>query len=252
MRLKDKVIVLTGSNGLIGKDLKGMLFREGAKLAVIGHKKKGVNSILLTNESGSILADSIDVTKKKSIKKCFKRIVDHFGKIDLLINNAGIDRKIDDPEDLYSIPFEDYPSKKIKECIDVNMMGTIKVTQRACKHFLKQGYGNIINIGSIYSMLSPNPSSYAEGKFKPVDYVVSKSFIPNFTRYITACYSKENIICNALAFTGIGGYSEKLLEDSPAHNMCNVQDIFEAIVYLSNYNYMNGQTLMIDGGLSVW
>ena len=143
------------------------------------------------------------------------------------------------------------------------MIGTINTTQIICREMLKQKYGNIINVGSIYSLLAPNPMLYDFGKqddiYKPVDYVVSKSFIPNFTRYIAACYSKKNIRCNAIAPHGIYNSQNKDFLDnfaklSPSGRMCDKKELDGPFLFLASdaSSYMNGETIVLDGGWSVY
>jgi NAD(P)-dependent dehydrogenase (short-subunit alcohol dehydrogenase family) len=128
---------------------------------------------------------------------------------------------------------------------------------------LNQQYGNIINVASIYSIIAPNNSLYDFGDcdklFKPVDYVVSKSFIPNFTRFIATLYAKDNIRCNAIAPHGIiNNHETQFIQNfsklSPMGRMCNKEELDGPFLFLSSdaSSYMTGETIILDGGWSSW
>jgi NAD(P)-dependent dehydrogenase (short-subunit alcohol dehydrogenase family) len=143
------------------------------------------------------------------------------------------------------------------------MIGTIQMTQEICKQMLKQGFGNIINVGSVYSMIAPNQNLYNFGSdkkmFKPVDYVASKSYIPNFTRYIATFYGKNNIRCNAIAPHGVyDGHDEQFVKNfselSPIGRMCNREELDGPFIFLASdsSSYLTGTTIVLDGGWTAW
>jgi len=128
---------------------------------------------------------------------------------------------------------------------------------------LKQGHGNIINVASTYSVVAPNQNLYDFGEgiknFKPIDYIASKSFIPNFTRYVATFYSKENIRCNAIVPHGIlNNHEESFLVNfskmSPLGRMCNREELDGPFTFLASdaSSYMTGSVLMVDGGWTAW
>ena len=128
---------------------------------------------------------------------------------------------------------------------------------------LKQGYGNIINVASTYSLVSPNQKLYDFGdgtiQYKPVDYIVTKSFIPNFTKYLATFYASDNIRCNAIAPHGIfNDHDEKFLQNfaalSPIGRMADKKEMTGPFTFLASdaSSYMTGTTLVVDGGWTAW
>src|SRR5207342_2191547 len=125
------------------------------------------------------------------------------------------------------------------------------MTQAACKQMLLQGSGNIINVASTYSVVAPNQNLYDFGNgienFKPIDYIASKSFIPNFTRYIATFYAGNNIRCNAIVPHGVyNNHHEKFLDNfskmSPLGRMCNREELEGPFIFLASKasSYMTG------------
>ncbi len=267
MIIKDKVILVTGAFGLIGKQVSKAYLKNGAKVILAGHNKGKIEKIKTEFAKDfnleNFFVTNLELTDSDDIKRCLKESVDRFSKIDVLVNNAAIDAKFD-KKNLTSVNmsrFENYPIELVKRSMEVNVIGTIEMTQEMCKQMLKQGFGNIINVASIYSLISPTQELYDFGgekiNYKPVDYVASKSFIPNFTRYISTFYGKENIRCNAIAPHGIfDNHDEPFLKNfeklSPVGRMCKIGEMDGPFIFLASdsSSYVNGITLTVDGAWS--
>ncbi len=270
--MEDKVVLITGALGLIGREISKSFLKDGFKVIVsdldISKQDIFFKEILALNiDIANLMIIKLDITDQNSIDDVLVKSVEKFKTIDVLVNNAAIDAKFDTAnlQKLSSCRFEDYPFELIEESVRVNMLGTIRMTQNVCKIMLAQGFGNIINVASIYAILAPNQSLYDWGqdrelfRFKPVDYLVSKSFIPNFTRYIATLYGSNNIRCNAIAPHGIfNNHDQNFLTNfkklSPLGRMCDVTDLYGAFRYLASNesNYTTGSTMVIDGGWSSW
>ncbi len=264
--IEKKVILITGAFGLIGKRLVYAFLNEGAYVVAAGHKKEQIdqfkNELAVEFNTKSFLVCDIELTDTISINKCLEKAISKFGCIDVLVNNASIDSKFNIKSDvnIKKLRFENYPIDLIKNSVNVNLIGTIELTQKVCSQMMKQRKGNIINVGSIYSLIAPNQNLYKyedQTMYKPADYVASKSFIPNFTRYLAAFYAGDNIRCNTVAPHGIyQNHDEKFITNfkkySPIGRMCNLDEIEGAFIYLASEasSYMTGTTLVIDGGWS--
>jgi NAD(P)-dependent dehydrogenase (short-subunit alcohol dehydrogenase family) len=207
----------------------------------------------------------LDIANPESTEKLIRHAVDKFGRVDVLINNAAIDAKFDKQSEGNVNPsrFENYPIELLRKSVDVNLTGTVIMTQAACRQMLKQGHGNIINVASTYSLVAPNQNLYDFGEgvknFKPVDYIASKSFIPNFTRYIATFYAKESIRCNAIVPHGIfndhpGEFLVNFSKMSPLGRMCDRNELNGPFTFLASdsSSYMTGATLVVDGGWTAW
>lgn len=265
-----KVIVVTGGTGLIGKEISACFLEMGARV-VIGDINPSALEATRTEFSqkydpGIFSLVHADITSEADAEKLVQAAVDQFGKLDVLINNAAIDAKFDKSgvDAVDASRFENYPIELLRKSVEVNLTGTVIMTQAACRQMLKQGYGNIINVASTYSMVAPNQSlyDYQDGepiRFKPVDYIASKSFVPNFTRYIATFYASQNIRCNAIVPHGIfNDHAEKFTRNfarlSPLGRMSDRNELRGPFLLLASdaSSYMTGSVLMVDGGWTAW
>lgn len=266
--IENKVIFITGAFGLIGKTISINFLHQGAKviLADLNYSQiENISEELKIFDEQNYLVVHLDITEEKSCEKAVKESVTKFGKIDVLINNAAIDAKFDKNSisEINNTKFENYPLELFKRSVEVNITGTVLVTQVMCRQMLKQSFGNIINVASTYSLVSPNQNLYdfGDGKiqFKPVDYIVTKSFIPNFTKYLATFYAANNIRCNAIAPHGIyNDHDEKFLQNfsalSPIGRMADKKEMTGPFTFLASdaSSYMTGTTLIVDGGWTAW
>lgn len=264
-----KVILITGAYGLIGQTIAISLLRQGAYVVLADmntRKQKELENIVSALcPQQQFLFQNLDICSQLSCQDTIQATVQKFGQLDVLINNAAIDAKFDTAQagTAHNTRFEHYPIELLRNSVNVNLIGTIQITQYACRQMLQQNAGNIINVASTYSLVAPNQNLYDFGngqqQFKPVDYVASKSFIPNFTRYIATCYAPEGIRCNAIAPHGVYNHHEKaFLENftrlSPMGRMCDRDELIGPFTFLASdaSGYMNGAVLSVDGGWTAW
>jgi len=267
--LTNKVVFVTGANGLIGREVSDALASAGANLALLDMMPGDSidNYAIELSERHSIKSKSYhaSITDVERMSVIVNDIVKNFGKIDVLINLAAIDAKFD--ENIGESPktaFEDFPLDLWQKSINVNVTGMFIVTQQVVKQMLKQKNGNIINVASTYSLVSPNQGLYKfKGKdeqlFKPVDYVASKSMIPNFTRYLATFYGKDGIRVNTIVPHGIvNNAPEEFIKNfsklSPLGRMCHKEELRGPFIFLASNSssYMTGSTLVVDGGWTAW
>lgn len=266
-RLKGKSILFTGAFGLIGKEICTHYMNEGARVAWadIIIDEKMVSWLRENFAETDFIVVEMDITNEQQVAEGVEKIIAHFGTIDVLVNNAAIDAKFDKSgiSKVNQTRFENYPIDLLRKSVEVNLTGTIIMTQAACRQMLKQGYGNIINVASTYSVVAPNQALYDFGQetqnYKPIDYIASKSFIPNFTRYIATFYAKDNIRCNAIVPHGIlNNHDEAFLNNfaklSPLQRMANREEMRGPFTLLASdeSSYMTGSVLMVDGGWTAW
>jgi len=267
--IHEKVILVTGAFGLIGKEISRAFLSQGASVVLADVNAARIDSLTaeITAEfpEASFLITPLDITNEESIAECIKQSVSRFGKIDVLINNAAIDAKFDKENSgqVNQSRFENYPIELLRKSVEVNLTGTVLMTQHVCRQMLLQGHGNIINVASTYSLVAPNQQLYNFGEgvknFKPIDYIATKSFIPNFTRYIATFYSADNIRCNAIVPHGIyNNHDEKFLVNfskmSPLGRMCERSELNGPFTFLASEasSYMTGSVLVVDGGWTAW
>lgn len=267
--IENKVVMLTGAFGLIGKSLSGALLAQGAKLVLLdkddSQKKLVEEELAMRHGNADFRTCIADICDPDAIVSCFAEAVGAFGKVDVLINNAAIDAKFDKSHHTEAdlLRFEDFPLSLLERSMDVNIKGLFLMTQAACRQMLVQGYGHVINVASVYSLVAPNNRLYDHGdgkkRYKPVDYVLTKSVIPGFTRYIATAYAGENIRCNAIAPHGIfqdhdPAFVQRFSELSPLGRMAEAEELTGPFTFLISdaSSYMNGTVLTVDGGWTAW
>ncbi len=269
LSIAGKVILITGAYGLIGQTLAISFLSQGAYVIladIAANKRQEVENIVsaLFPEK-QFLFQTLDITCETSCWDAVSAATQKFGRLDVLINNAAIDAKFDAGQSAsnHNARFENYPIALLRNSVDVNLIGTIQMTQQACRQMLKQNAGNIINVASTYSLVAPNQTLYDFGdgqqQFKPVDYVASKSFIPNFTRYVATFYAREGIRCNAIVPHAIfNNHETPFLENfarlSPMGRMCDRNELTGPFTFLASdaSSYMTGSLLSVDGGWTAW
>jgi NAD(P)-dependent dehydrogenase (short-subunit alcohol dehydrogenase family) len=268
--IDNKVIFVTGALGQIGKEISFSFLKQNAKVIftdiTLGAKDNFIKELNELNiDPNNYLFQSLDITSEENCIEAVEASVSKFSKIDVLINNAAIDAKFDKEgtSKVNKSRFEFYPLDALKKSVEVNLVGTVIITQVMCRQMLKQGHGNIINVASTYSVVSPNQSLYDFGEgisnYKPIDYIASKSFIPNFTRYIATFYANDGIRCNAIVPHGIfNNHPEAFLKNwaklSPMGRMCNREELNGPFTFLASdgSSYMTGAVINVDGGWTAW
>src|SRR5262245_27430833 len=163
--LQDQVAIVTGAVGLLGRAHCQALARAGASVVVADLDGDACQAFAreLGGAAGGtrVLGHSIDVTDKRSIERLCQATLDRFGRIDVLINNAGVDDKIVSENARAPVRrFEDYPIELWQRSLDVNVTGTFLCCQRIGAVMAERRRGSIINIASTYGVVAPDPSLY--------------------------------------------------------------------------------------------
>ncbi len=259
LNFKNKKILITGALGLIGFNLTKSLIKFGADLILIDNNKSDKKKIDFLRQENQKL-DFLDISKEKNVKKFFKKNIKRISNLTSVVNLAAIDAKIDKKTN-FNNEFDTFDNQLIKKSLNVNLFGTLNICKEACKIFKKNKSGNIINIASLYSITAPNKKLYGniKNKNKPSDYIISKSSIPNFTRFIAAHYADRGIRSNCLVPHGIeNNHSKKFKKNfsklTPIGRMCKVEEIVSPIIFLlsDGSTYINGSTIIVDGGWTAW
>jgi NAD(P)-dependent dehydrogenase (short-subunit alcohol dehydrogenase family) len=268
--LADRVAVVTGGLGQLGREFVIELTQRGVRVAIFS-RSAGDASIgdAFPPElvgRGEVIGCSVDITKKETIEEGLRQVTEKWGVPHILINNAGLDTQPTAPPEV-SGPFEQFPPEVFREVIDVNITGTFLCCQVVGGAMAKEGQGSIINIGSIYGMLSPVQGIYAykEKKtgtpfIKPVAYAASKSGLYNLTRYLATYWAKKGVRVNILTPSGVfrEGQDPEFIENYtnriPIGRMASASEYNGAIVFLASDAsiYMTGSNLVIDGGWTAW
>lgn len=262
--LKDKVAVVTGALGLLGKQHCIALADAGANVVAADlDEDECVNfSKTLATESIGL---GLDVTNKNSIYRMKDFIIGWYGKLDVLVNNAAVNDMLEDPKiSLEHSKFENYPLEAWKRSLDVNVTGVFLCSQILGTIMVENGGGSIINIASTYGIVAPNQSLYKDksGKqvfFKPPAYSVSKGAVIAFSKYLAAYWGNKGVRVNSLSPGGIENgqdefFIEKYSKSTLLNRMAEVSDYIGALIFLASdaSSYMTGANLVVDGGWTIW
>jgi NAD(P)-dependent dehydrogenase (short-subunit alcohol dehydrogenase family) len=259
--LKDRVIVLTGGLGRLGRRYTEFLLSQGARVAVLD-RAEAVADRTSDNESQMIVG--VDVLSRKSLEEALRSIEDKWETPHGLINNAALDSPPDSPISENG-PFEEYPESSWDAVMDVNVKGVFLCCQVFGGAMARAGRGSIINIGSIYGAVSPDQNIYdyrrqrGETFFKPVAYSASKSALYNLTRYLATYWAPRMVRVNTLTLAGVAdnqepAFLEGYLRKVPLGRMAKADDYFGPVGFLLSEasGYMTGADLVVDGGWTAW
>ncbi|WP_323588673.1 oxidoreductase [Aliarcobacter butzleri] len=255
--LKNKVVVITGGAGLIGKEfVKAVIENNGvAIIADINEQIAEEVKEILTKELNTTNIDFIklDITSRESLKKCINFLNDKYQRIDALVNNA-YPRNKNYGRHFFDVEYEDF----IKN-LGLNLGGYFTASQQFAQYFKKQGYGNIVNISSIYGVVAPKFEVYENTPMTmPVEYAAIKSGLIHLTKYMAKYFKGMNIKVNTLSPGGIlnnqpEAFLEKYKEQCLNKGMLHNSDLKGTLVYLLSdmSKYVNGQNIVVDDGFSL-
>lgn len=270
--VEDKICIVTGGMGQLGSQYAKALYERGAKVAVFGrHIDKEKTEKIFSQEvcdSERMKFFKVDITSKSDLEKALDEIEKIWKNTpDVLINNAGIDTQPSAPPEV-SGPFENFPEEVFREVVEVNLVGTFLTCQAVGARMAKAGKGgSIINVGSIYGMVSPVQDIYAYKKemtgvpfIKPVAYSAAKSGIYNLTRYLATYWGRQNIRVNTFTPSGVWRdtqdeyFHQNYCNRIPIGRMANEDEYNGTIIYLASdaSKYMTGSNVIVDGGWTAW
>lgn len=255
--LEGKVVVITGGAGLIGKEFaKAVIENNGIAIIADVDETVGIKvKEKLSNELNTLNIEFIklDITSEDSLIKCINYLDNKFTKVDALINNAYPRNKN------YGRHYFDVEYKDFVENVGFNLGGYFLTSQQFAKYFRNQGYGNIINISSIYGVVAPKFEIYdGTTMTMPVEYAVIKSGLIHLTRYMAKYFKGMNIRVNTLTPGGIFDNQPEAFLDAYKDNcltkgMLGKTDLNGTLVYLLSdlSKYVNGQNIIVDDGFSL-
>ncbi len=248
-KLKNKIIVVTGCNGQLGKAICS--FFKKINSIVIGFDLSESESLSHLNEFFRV-----DIVNREELNQTFYKIIKKYRHIDVLVNNAGVST---------FEPFEERTEDNFEWVTNVNLKGTFNCIQSMINNFdnLKKNKCSIINIASMYGIISPDFRIYTDCDRKNSEvYGATKAGIIQMTKYFSTHLADKNIRCNSVSPGGIYNPINPQGEDfiknysyrCPMKRMANAEEIVGAIIYLASdlSSYTNGQNITVDGGMSAW
>lgn len=259
--LAGKTAIVTGAAGQLGGEYVRALLGAGASVAALDIRPDNPKGNLKEIDSDRLNLIAVDITSRASIESGLKTVIARFGHPDILINNAAIDAPPNASEQETG-PFETYPESSWELMMDVNLKGLFLCCQVIGGQMAATGGGSIINISSIYGMVSPDQRIYEykdKPFFKPVTYSVAKSGILNLSRYLATYWAKKNVRVNTLTLGGVFNNQDNVFlknytDKVPLGRMAQQNEYNGAILYLASgaSSYMTGANIIIDGGYSCW
>lgn len=262
--LKEKVAVVTGALGLLGKQHCEALSEAGASVIVCDLNESECAKFASTLPALA-LGIPADIKNKKSVKDLRDKILSNYGKIDILVNNAAINDKFEDPlSAMEESKFENYSLEMFKKSLDVNVTGMFLCSQIIGTEMTNKGYGSIINIASTYGLVAPDQSIYKNEKgeqtfFKSAAYPVTKGAVISFTKFLAAYWGNKGVRVNTLTPGGVQDNQDEFFiknysKRTPLGRMAHPTDYKGALIFLASdaSSYMTGANLIVDGGWTAW
>ena len=255
MRLKDRVAIVTGAAGVIGRAIAARLAEEGANVIVVDINLKGAQDTVQTiqRSGGEAMALQVDITKKADVQAMAKKVLDAFGQIDILVNNAGMDHKE---------PIVEYDEEWWDRLFALNVKGVFLCTQAVLPAMMERKYGRIVNISSMAGKTGePFTSAYCATKFA----------VNGFTQVLGIEGGPYNITANAVCPGPVdsdliwqaarqgaehkGVTPQQFMDDffvgpTPMGRLAKPTEIANAVLFLSSdeAGFTTGSTLNVSGG----
>ena len=243
MKLKDSVVLVTGSSRGIGLAIAQAFAKQGAKIVL--NARKPISSEVIDQfekDHVEVMAISADVTKEEDVKEMIAKIINHFEHLDVVVNNAGI---VKDGL-LNRMSKADFQS-----VVNTNLIGTFNVIKQSLRPMYKQRNGCFINLSSVVGLT---------GNIGQANYAASKAGIIGLTKSVAKEAALRKLRCNAIAPGMIDtqmtrNLSEKiqqqLVKEIPLKRLGQIEEIAQTAVFLAQNDYITGQTITVDGGLTM-
>jgi NAD(P)-dependent dehydrogenase (short-subunit alcohol dehydrogenase family) len=265
-----KIVVITGGAGLLGFQHAAAVAAFGAHPVLLDINADGITANLdqLSVEFGTRFSGHVtDVTSESSIRDVSNQIYQHLGRVDVLINNAARNPKVEDSSGQNFSRLENFPYLQWQLDLDVGLGGAFHCAKIFGSKMAEDGNGGVIvNIASDLGVIAPDQRLYnVEGKapdeqpVKPVTYSVVKHGLIGLTKYLATYWNEQGIRCNALSPGGVYAgqndvFVSNLVKLIPMGRMAQPDEYRGAIAFLCSdaSKYLNGANIVMDGGRSVW
>ena len=250
LNLKGKVAVVTGASSGLGITFAETLAEAGADVEVAARRIDKLKEVAKSLEALKVRARPFqcDVSKQEEVQALVDDVVNNFGRLDIIVNNAGV---------AAMTPATDITVEDWNRVVSVNLTGVFLCARTAARQMIKQGGGKIINISSIYGAVSD--------VFPASPYYATKGAVINLTRDLAVEWAPFKINVNAIAPGFFPSemtemifkeprYLEYIIKQTPLGRTGHPDDLKGALLYLASSasDYVTGQTLFVDGGWTIW
>tara|TARA_B100000315_G_scaffold49464_1_gene44065 strand:- start:2244 stop:3101 length:858 start_codon:yes stop_codon:yes gene_type:complete len=267
--LSGRVAVITGGAGLLG-EMHARVIAEAGGFPVLADTR-GEAAVKLANDiqkefQGSALGVGVDITQKQEVVGLRDAVLEKFGRLDILINNAANNPKVEDETGDAWTRFEKFPIDAWNDDLAVGLTGAFLCSQVLGVEMAQRGKGVIINISSDLGVIAPDQRLYAKDGIlsdkqpvKSVTYSVTKTALLGLTRYLASYWAGQGVRVNALCPGGVETgqsieFKKRLQQQIPLSRMAQKEEYQGAILFLASdaSSYMTGSTLVVDGGRTCW
>jgi len=268
--LRGKLIVITGATGLLGRMHSEAVACYGGTPVLLDLSQQAVDDLANElNEKYQVdsIGFEIDITNEESIQKNAKFLMDRFGKIDGLVNNAANNPKVEDSKEVNFSRLENFPLNIWNDDIAVGLTGSFLCAKHYGLAISKNpGGGSIINISSDLGLISPDQRLYMKSdvsdeqqSVKPVTYSVVKTGLIGLTRYLATYWAEQNVRCNAMCPGGIDNnqpadFMKNVVTRIPLRRLAKVNEYQSTLLWMLSdaSSYLNGAIVPVDGGRTAW
>lgn len=265
--LTNKVAIVTGGGGILGKGFSTVLAAHGANVAVVDLDADAAHSVAdeLVGKfpNSKAIAISADVSDPTSVEAMVRQVSEQFGQINILHNNAASKSK---DLDNFFAAFEDYSLEQWREIMAVNIDGMFLVAQAVGKQMCLQNTGgSIIQTSSIYGVAGVDQRIYEGSRYygrqinTPAVYSTSKAAVIGLTQYLATYWGEKNIRVNTLTPGGVESgqndeFKRRYAQRVPLGRLARIDEMQAALLFLASdaSSYMTGQNIIVDGGLTCW
>ena len=251
--IEDKIVVITGGAGLLGKEFCQAIAANGAIAVMAEYDLSVAEKVCNALGNSHIVPAQVDITNKDSVAALIATISEKYGRIDALVNSA-YPRNKNFGKHFFDVEYEEFC-----ETLGMNLGGYFLTSQLFAKYFYKQGYGNIINLASIYGVVAPRFQIYDNTPMTmAVEYAAIKSGLIHLTKYMAKYFKGKRIRVNTISLGGIEdrqpepflkAYKELCLNKG----MLDAKDVSGTVVFLLSElsEYVNGQNIVVDDGFTL-
>ena len=267
--LEGRVAVITGGAGLLGVRHAEAIAAAGGVpvlLDVAGDRAAAAAANLAARFGVACLGLHADITRPDSVEEVARRLRADFGRIDILINNAANNPKVEKTAEVSFSRVENFPLAQWEQDFAVGLKGAFLCTQVFGGQMAAAGRGVILNISSEYGLQAPDQRLYEipglpedQQPVKPVTYTVVKSGLLGMTRYFATYWAHKGVRCNAITIGGVQNgqpedFVERYVRMVPLGRMAQPDEYQGSILYLCSdaSKFVNGANLIVDGGKSCW
>jgi len=267
--LAGRVAVVTGAAGLLGRRHCAALSAAGAVVVATDIAAAACVELAAELRRGyrvDAYGFGCDVTRAEQVKELLQATLDWTGGLDVLVNNAAVNDKVEGRLGEEWSRFERYPLEAWEESLRVNVTGTFLCCQVLGGEMARRGAGSVVNVASTYGVVAPDQSLYRPADpaapqtfFKSAAYPASKGAVLALTRFLAAYWGRAGVRVNALSPGGVENgqdpaFVRRYGERTPLGRMARPDDYEGALVFLASdaSGYMTGANLVVDGGWTAW